>query len=181
MYTCSAVFRGCSFFHVIHSLWFYNLSTCSSTGFPKLWMDRFDGDFPFGTWYSKVSLLSSEHCPSVGFCFCSHLLLEVACLMVTEPKQWSVSKTEWHVFQQNSGIWCYPVSMTYLVSGSWLPHQCRRWVLSWEMERNSNQLLVGFSHKPCATVVLLHLGGRSAMCIKRFVAGLVFYFSFGSI
>ena len=42
-------------------------------------------------------------------------------------------------------------SLYCVASGSWSPKQCQAWVPSNEMDLRTNQLLVDYSHKLCAT------------------------------
>lgn len=45
----------------------------------------------------------------------------------------------------------------------------------------SNQALVSYSHKLCATIVLAYLKGKTPLYIKGVVTGLVFIFAFGRV
>lgn len=76
-----------------------------------------------------------------------------------------------------SSILFYYMSLGYLVSGSWSLKQCPVWVPSGGVDLQSNQILVGYFHKHCATTALAcHAGRRTPLQIKGSMAGLVFTF-----
>lgn len=59
----------------------------------------------------------------------------------------------------NISIWFSPRSQAYLISGSRSPEQYQGWVLSHKVGPKSDQILVGYSHKPYAIITLAHLAG----------------------
>ena len=80
------------------------------------------------------------------------------------------------LFQNIGSIWFYSRSLSCLVSGLWPPKQCQVWVPSHGMHLKSNQILVGYSHSLCTSIVIAYPAGRTSLWINRFVAGLVFTF-----
>ena len=62
-----------------------------------------------------------------GLCICSHLLTGEAYLMIMGIKHWFIGIAEHHrsdfidTVLKTSCVWFNPMSLGYLVSGSWLP------------------------------------------------------------
>lgn len=52
-------------------------------------------------------------------------------------------------------------SQGYLVSACWLPKLCPLWVSSCGIDLKSNEILVGYSHTFCATIVFIYFGSSS--------------------
>ena len=62
----------------------------------------------------------------------------------------------------------FPRSLVELGSGSWSHEQCWEWVPSHEVNLQSRQILVGYSHQLCAIIALARLACRSPFIAKRF-------------
>ncbi|KAL6063386.1 hypothetical protein STEG23_021201 [Scotinomys teguina] len=62
------------------------------------------------------------------------------------------------------------LSLAYLLSGSWPPKKCQIWVPFHRMDLISNQILVGPSHKFCATIVLAYLAEKLPWPWHLFIA-----------
>lgn len=137
-----------------------NHSASSSAWFPKPWRKGLDGDISFKTEYSIFCTLAIDLYIS--------FTAEEASLMMAEQSLWVQQKIIRSDFiamflQQYSIIWFSPRTLGCLVLGSWPSNQWWVWVPSHSVSLKSNQILIGNSHKSCATIVLAHLAGRSSL------------------
>jgi hypothetical protein len=60
-------------------------------------------------------------------------------------------------FLLTSIMWSYPRALGYLLSSSLSLKYCAQWVSFCGVGLNTNQLLVGCSHKFCANIALAYL------------------------
>lgn len=71
-----------------------------------------------------------------------------------------------YLFLKIRGIWFYPRTQGYLVTGSWSPKQYWLQARSYSVWLILNQILLVYYHKLCATSALAYLVGRT-LCTSR--------------
>lgn len=119
----------------------------------------------------------------MGLFICSHLLQEEDSLIMVGQNLCALQNAirshtivTFSFKEQFKNSWLCRRSLGYLLSGSRPPVQCQVRAASHGVGLESNQILVGYAHRVCATNALTYSAGRDSIVDQ--VTGLVFSFLF---